>query len=303
MSLWDKIQYQFNKGDSPVRKLIIINVAIFLLSGLIYLIAGSDQINKANNLLSIFYVPSAFSDLLLKPWTIGTYMFFHADLRHIIGNMLMLYFIGRILLDFQSNRTFYKIYFLGGISGAILYLVTYAISPAFAGGNGLMLGASGAVISVVVATAILVPNYELYLFGAFRVKMKWIALFLIFTDLMYFNAGNQGGHLAHIGGAMFGAVFMLNEQGRLNLSFLNQIKNPFKPKYTIIDERDIIRNKRETVKTSSKGESRSHKKYQRSSNDKPRQEEIDAILDKINQSGYPSLTKEEKELLFRASDK
>lgn len=302
MSIWDKIQYQFNKGDSPIRKLIIINVAVFLLSGLVMVVGrGYGQEIKADSFLKLFYTPARFTEFLSKPWSIFTYMFFHFDLRHILGNMFLLYFIGRILLDFQSNRNFYTIYFGGGIAGALLYLITFALFPNLAGGSGFpMQGASGAVISVVIAAAILVPNYEVFLFGAFRVKVKWIAAFFVVTDLVYFNGGNQGGHLAHIGGAIFGTLYMLNEQGRLNLSFLNSIPNPFKKKYTIIDERDIIKGGREKVKTehtSSKSSSKSHH------SGSPRQEEIDAILDKINQSGYPSLTKEEKDLLFRASDK
>ena len=110
---------------------------------------------------------------------------------------------------------------------------------------------------------------------------------------------SEGGHLAHLGGALFGSLFMLNQQGRLNLALLQSIKNPFKPKFKVMDERDILRTPKEKVKTEASTPHRAGS----GKNSKPRQEEIDAILDKINQSGYPSLTKEEKDLLFRASDK
>ena len=289
MNWIDRIRYEFNKSDSPVRKLILINVAVFLIGGLLILV-GSRA--KAAPLLAFFYIPSDITEFILRPWTLGTYMFFHADFRHILGNMLILYFIGRILEDFLPNKKFYQIYFGGGLIGGLLYLLVFNVFTPDT--NTVLLGASGGVTAVVVAAAFLTPEYIVYLFGAFRIRLKWIALYLVLLDLVYFTDGNQGGHLAHIGGALVGMLFILHQQGRLNLGLLNRIPNPFKPKYTVIDERDIIR--------STKTKPSSPKKESRKSGE-PRQEEIDAILDKINQSGYTSLTKEEKELLFRASDK
>ncbi|MFT5723016.1 MAG: membrane associated rhomboid family serine protease [Bacteroidia bacterium] len=303
MSYWDKIQDGFNKGNSPIRKLIIINIAVFILSGLVLMIGrgrGVEHAAKAKELLVFFHSPAAFADFLSKPWSVATYMFFHNDLFHIAGNMILLFYIGRILLDFQNNKKFYTLYFGGGIMGALLYMFVYQYLPSFAGSGLPMQGASGGVMSVVVASAVLVPNYELSFFRAFRIKLKWIALFLVGINVLYLTTGNQGGHLAHLGGALFATLFVLNEQGRLNLSLLRQIRNPFRPRFAEVDERDILRGKKEKVKTeatSAPHQARSH------ANGKPRQEEIDAILDKINQSGYPSLTKEEKDLLFRASDK
>ena len=303
MSLWDKIQYEFNKGNSPVRKLIIINIAIFILSGLVMMVGrGRGEIAEAQaeNFLELFYTNGAFSVFLTKPWSIFTYMFFHAGLFHVAGNMMLLYYMGRILLDFQSNKKFYTIFFGGGLLGAIMYMLIYSVLPSFAGDGGPMPGASGAVMSVVVATAVLLPNYELFLFGRFRIQIKWIALVLVGIDILYLTASNQGGHLAHLGGSIFGSMFILHQQGRLNLDLFKSIKNPFKPKFTVIDERDILRSKQQKVKTEAASSSRH---ATANSKGTPRQEEIDAILDKINQSGYPSLTKEEKDLLFRASDK
>lgn len=305
MTWWDRLKYEFDKNPSPVRKLIIVNVGIFILSYLfVFVVSQFVQPNGAEQAWTLvkdfFYTPSAFAKLLIKPWTLFTYMFFHAGFRHILGNMLMLYFIGRILSDFMNNQKFYAIYFGGGVAGALLFVLIYNLIPSLAGGatESVLLGASGGVIAIVMATAVLVPNYELFLFGAFRVKMKWIAMYVVFLDIFFFNSGNQGGHLAHIGGAIFGALFILNEQGRISFDVFRNIRNPFKPKYTILDERQFVREKkRETVKTASSSKS-SHGR----TSGKPHQEEIDAILDKINESGYSSLTKEEKELLFRASD-
>ncbi len=301
MSIWDRIKYEFSQKASPIRKLIIINVAIFVVSWLVMAVARYMQATgQAQQLMSIFYLPPLFKDLILKPWTVFTYMFFHDPygLRHIFGNMLMLYFFGRILLDFQSNKQFYTYFFGGGIAGAVLFLLATNFMPSLLGAGPLrpLIGASGGVIAVVVATAVLVPNYEVFLFGAFRVKVKWIAAILVAIDFVYYSAGNQGGHLAHIGGAAFGALMMLQTQGRINLNIFQNVRNPFKPKFTVLDERDILKNRKT-------GSSRkTTRKAEPFDVNKPRQEEIDAILDKIGQSGYDSLSKEEKELLFRASE-
>ena len=191
MSIVDKIKYEFNKGNSPIRKLVIINVAVFVLSGLVMMVGrgqGELAASKAESFLELFYTNGAFSAFLSKPWSVFTYMFFHAGLFHLAGNMLLLYYMGRILLDFQNNKQFYIIYFGGGLLGAFMYMLIYAILPSFAGLGGPMPGASGAVMSVVVATAVLLPNYELFLFGSFRIKIKWIALVLVGVDLMYLTS-------------------------------------------------------------------------------------------------------------------
>lgn len=298
MSIWDRIQYEFNKNSSPIRKLIIINVALFIVTSLISAFARYKGVSsEAGGLLATFYLPSDIMLFLKKPWTLVSYMFLHANLRHIFGNMLLLYFFGRILSDFQSNKSFYTIFFGGGIAGGLLYLLVYNLFPTEFGLSTLR-GASGGVIAIVIATAILVPDYEVFLFRTFRLKVKWIALYFVIGDILFFGDGNQGGHLAHIGGAIFGALFMLNSQGRIRLDFYKRIKNPFKPKYTVIDERQILRNR--THKTKEKVAKSAS--YSVNSSHKPRQEEVDAILDKIGQSGYDSLSSEEKELLFRASE-
>lgn len=294
MSIWDKIRYEFNKDSSPIRKLIIINISVFLLAALVRFVArGFGAEHEADAMLSLFHLPSGFSDFIVQPWSLVTYMFFHGSIRHIFYNLLILYFVGRIILDFINNRQFLTVFFGGGIAGGVLMLLVYNLLPWF-DGNISMVGASGGVYAVLVATAVLVPNYEVYLFGVFRVKVKWIALVLIGLDIFSFNPHNLGGHLAHLGGILFGGLYILNLQGRINLDFLRNIRNPFKPKFQVVDEREILRNS---------GNGRSEKKNKTSrGRKKPAQEEIDAILDKIGQSGYDSLSKEEKELLFRASE-
>ncbi len=301
MSLWERIIYEFNKNSSPVRKLIIINVGVFILTSIVFAFAKYNAVpGQADKLLSVFYLPSDFALFIKKPWTVVSYMFLHVGFRHILGNLILLYLFGRILIDFQPAKTFYTIFFGGGIAGGVLFMIMFNLFPSYVGGGGLsnMVGASGGVVAIAVATAILVPNYEVNLFGAFRLKVKWIALYLVVVDVLFFGNGNQGGHLAHMGGALFGALYILNLQGRIQFGFFKRVRSLFKPKYTIIDEREILKDRKKsprkkTVKSTV---------YNVHSSNKPRQEEVDAILDKIGQSGYDSLSKEEKELLFRASE-
>lgn len=301
MNAWEKIQYEFNKGDSPIRKLIIINIAVFLIVALVGSFSHLYD-TKSNVLFNFLAMPSWYAEFLLKPWTLFTYMFMHAGVMHILFNLLILYFIGRILVDFVPNQRFYSIYFGGGIIGGLLFLIAYNTFPIFTklGVSSTLVGASGAITSVVVAAAVLVPNYELFLFGVFRIKLKWIALYMVIANILFFTEGNEGGKIAHIGGAIYGALFILKVQGRLhfNTSWFKKIRNPFKPKYQIIDEKQILR----TKKAPKPGVSKPHKAFNIGTSGKPGQEEIDAILDKISQSGYDSLSKEEKDMLFRASE-
>ena len=301
MNAWDKIRSEFNKGDSPIRKLVIINIAVFIVAAVFGSFAHLYN-TTADHLLKPLYMPSWYSEFFKRPWTLVTYMFFHDGLMHLLFNMLFLYFIGRILVDFTPNKRFYIIYFGGGIVGALLYLVAYNAFPVFTQNEtfAVMLGASGAVTAIIVATAVLVPNYELFLFGVFRLKLKWLALYLVAADILFFPQGNEGGRLAHLGGALFGALYILQIQGRLpvNLDFLKKIRNPLKPKYQVIDETRIHR----TKKAPKPGISKPNKAFNIGTSGTPGQEEVDAILDKISQSGYDSLSKEEKEMLFRASE-
>jgi len=295
MNRWDKLKYEFHKGDSPVRKLIIINVAVFAFTLILNFFAFLYN-TSAQELLIYFELPSWAGVFLKRPWTLFTYMFLHAGIWHLVFNMLFLYFIGRILEDFVSNKKFYTVFFGGGLLGGILYLIAYNTFPAFTSMDHWvpMLGASGAVTAVIVAAATLVPNYEIYLYGLIRMRLVWLAIILVAMDVAFFPNGNSGGRLAHLGGALFGFLYIQYIRGgiRFDLSFLNRIRNPFKPRMTIIDERKI-RNERKGKRS---------KAGRKSDSKRPNQDEIDSILDKINQSGYSSLSKDEKDILFKASE-
>jgi membrane associated rhomboid family serine protease len=282
MSTWEKIQYEFYKGNSAIRQIIMINLAAFIFTVFVGVIARLSGF-PPEDLLEYFYIPSNIGKLIIRPWTILTNIFFHAGFWHLLGNMILLYFIGRILEDFMDFKKIWKIFLYGGISGALLFVTSYNIFPVFneVVGYKKLLGASGGVTAILVATGTYLPRYQIRPFGLFNVELRWVALFFVFRDLYMFPVSdNTGGLFAHMGGAIFGLVYVLNLQGRITTPNLNQ-----KPFFW-----DRQRDER------SRGPIITDKKP------KPNQEEVDAILDKISQSGYDSLSKHEKEILFKASE-
>jgi membrane associated rhomboid family serine protease len=282
MTTWEKIQFEFNKGNSAIRQIIMINLGAFIFTVFVGVIARLSGF-APEELLTYFYIPSNLGKLIIRPWTLLTNIFFHAGFWHLLGNMILLYFIGRILEDFMDFKKIWKIFLYGGISGAMLFVISYNIFPVFSEvvGYKKLLGASGGVTAILVATGTFLPRYQIRPFGLFNVELRWVALFFVFRDLYMFPVSdNTGGLFAHIGGAIFGLIFILNLQGKITKPNLNQTSFFWDKKR---DERmrgPIITDKKP----------------------KPNQDEIDAILDKISQSGYDSLSIREKDVLFKASE-
>lgn len=282
MTTWEKIQLEFNKGNSAVRQIIMINFGAFIFTVFVGVIARLSGF-APEEMLTYFYIPSNLGKLIIRPWTLLTNIFFHAGFWHLLGNMILLYFVGRILEDFMDFKKIWKIFLYGGISGAMLFVISYNIFPVFSEvvGYKKLLGASGGVTAILVATGTFLPRYQIRPFGLFNVELRWVALFFVFRDLYMFPVSdNTGGLFAHIGGALFGLIFILNLQGKITKPNLNQTSFFWDKKR---DERmrgTIIMDKKP----------------------KPNQDEIDAILDKISQSGYDSLSKREKDVLFKASE-
>lgn len=286
MSTWEKIKYEYNKGGSAIRQIILINLGVFVFTIFVGIIAKLSGF-QPNELLEYFYIPSNLGVLLIRPWSVITNIFFHSGFWHILGNMLMLYFIGRVLEDFMDSAKVWKIFLYGGLAGAALFVISYNVFPIFAEVKSYkkLLGASGGVTAILVATGFYVPRYQIRPFGLFNVEMRWVALFLVFRDLYLFPVSdNTGGLFAHIGGAIFGMLFILQLQGKIELPTING--------------KSIIpsRMKKIDVDESTLAQERAYKKYQ------PNQDQIDAILDKISQSGYDSLSTTEKDILFKASE-
>jgi membrane associated rhomboid family serine protease len=282
MAIWDRIKQEFNKSNSAIRQIIIINLAAFIFTILVKFFASLGSFNP-DNFLQYFYLPSDLSTLLVRPWTLITNIFFHAGFSHIFWNMILLYFLGRILEDYLSPKKIWQIFLLGGVLGGLTFITAFNLFPAFSDVVSFkqLLGASGGVTAIIVAIGVHLPYYVVRPFGLFQIQMRWVALIFVFRDLYTFPmTNNAGGLLAHLGGALFGLLYILNLQGRINIPSFNLNLKP-KSKLKVNDS-----------KASKPG---------RRSDARPNQEEIDAILDKISNSGYDSLTAKEKEILFKAS--
>jgi membrane associated rhomboid family serine protease len=297
-SFTDDIKSPFRTGNS-VGQLIVINVSVFLalvIFQFILTISGFPPDESSfvfHSVVSWIALPMHFNELLYKPWTFFTYMFVHYSLWHVFGNMLMLFVFGKIFQEYASSKRVFAVYMYGALIGGLLALVTYQFIPTFKlhAPADFMVGASAGVMAIVLAAATLVPDYVLHLLLIGPVRLKYIALFVVVLDLIgvtYFD--NAGGHLSHLGGSLFGYVFVAQMKKGKDLSsgFNNLI---FRLKK--------IFNRRSKIKVVHK---RSVSDEEYNLRRKIRQEEIDEILDKISSSGYESLTKKEKEILFKASN-
>jgi membrane associated rhomboid family serine protease len=301
MQLIDELRRAYTKYDNVIRKLILINVGVFVLVnviGLVLKLFGPSPLSRGpmsqaqiayNNLLTWFELPLQPMRLLMQPWSFLTHMFMHAGLGHIFFNMLALYLFGNILQGFVGNRKTSGVYFTGGFAGALLALLVYNILPGLSesGNMGFMLGASAAVMAVVAAAPTLLPHYTVSLILIGPIKLKYIALVLFAINLISIKDGiNTGGAIAHIGGAITG-YFYIKQLNKGN-DFGAWIGKLFSPLVRIFSGKP-------SMKVSGS------KKASTAGREKPDQDEIDSILDKISRSGYESLTRREKELLFKAS--
>ena len=291
MGIWDDIKGTFRNGSNLTR-LIYINIAVFIfitfLAVIGFLLKNEQITVKAIDILS---VPSSLHALLLRPWTIITYMFVHKDIWHILFNMLWLYWFGRIFLEYLDQRKLVAVYLMGGLAGAVLYILSFNIFPAFENvvSQSVAIGASASVMAVVIAIAAYVPDYtvQLFLFGRIKIKYMALAIFLL-TSIMDFST-NAGGKLAHIGGAAFGYFYTINlRQGRDAGKSFNKIIDFF---VTLFKPRKKLKVTHKKPKTD----------YDYNRVKTENQALINSILDKISKGGYDSLTKEEKETLFKES--
>ena len=295
----EEFKSAFQRYNNAHVQLIIINVAMFVLLGVVMvitLIAGLDTAFEAIH--NQVRIPALFSEFITRPWTLITYMFTHdlTGILHILFNMLVLYWFGRLFVEYLGSDKLIALYFLGGLAGAIAYLMAYNLIPFYAEKAQQfsigMVGASASINAIVVATAVLLPNYTFFLLFFGPVRIKYIAGITVFLSFLGTVGSNAGGNIAHLGGALIGFVYMKQLQSGINWGGWVTV--------TIEWFKDLFR-PRPKVKVSYRNESTAQKKPP----GKPpvSQDELDAILDKISAGGYESLTKEEKEKLFNASKK
>ncbi len=281
-SLFGDLWHKAFRSGNPLYLFIAINILVFVVVNLLSLITalGFTSINLSGYLLSWLQLPASVSAWLYKPWTIVTYMFTQQGLFHALFNMLWLFWLGMIFLDFLKKRQFVFVYLAGGLVGGALYLLAYNLVPVFKAEafRTVMIGASASVSAVVFATATLLPDYTIRMLFFGNVRLKYLALAFIIIDVLAIAGLNAGGSIAHIGGALFGYIFIKRLQNGDDWS------------------RMLGRQKKQRRLRVVRNESPAYEEPL-----VPNQEVIDRILDKISQSGYESLTKAEKEALFKAS--
>ena len=290
MAIIDDIKRKYRQGTMLMR-IIYINIAIFVLLHLVAFVGVIMNV-PAQGMIQWLQVPSNLSQLLYAPWTLITYMFTHYDLLHILFNMLWLYWMGRIFLEYFTPKRLSALYLLGGLGGALLYLLAMNLLPHSIGSNAYLMGASASVIAIVVAVAIWAPDYKIGLLFIGEVSLKWVAIITIGIDLLSVDAGNAGGHIAHLGGAAVGAIYD---------TALRRGTDITRPLNAALDWLASLFSRRDKGIGAPVGGTAYNSQHQ--ATDEPTEAQIDAILDKIKRSGYTSLTDKERDLLFRASRK
>lgn len=280
--LWDKV---FRAGN-PLFLFIGLNCLVFILLNVAGLLVSLRILPAALPawLLSQFQLPAYLTALVWKPWTVFSYMFAQISFFHLLFNMLWLYWMGRIFLDFLSKRQFVYVYLAGGLAGALIYLLSYALIPVFNEQKTahVLIGSSASVSAIIFATATLLPDYSIRMLFLGNVKLKYLALAFLVLDLLGVGGGNAGGSLAHIGGAAMGYLYIRQlRSGRDWSQGWKLWKRKKRSKLRVVKER-----------------SNSESKIQAT----PDQAVIDQILEKISKSGYDSLSQKEKEDLFKASN-
>lgn len=290
MNFQDQLRYRLQQMNEA-EKLILINVICFVLPLFLKTLFYLFNI-PSNVMIGWFELSAEWSDLLFKPWTIFTYSFMHSGFFHLFWNMYLLYFASRLFLNLFSLRTFFNVYFLGVLLGGLTFMLSYSVFPAFQYASPIMVGASAGVMAVLIFMATYSPDLEVRIIF-FNVKLRYLGIAFVLLDVIQIPYGNAGGHLAHLGGAALGYLYVkrLGQGVDIGLpfeNFTNRVLNLFKKqsKLKTVHKRKASSNSKKKVTTQEVDQSK-----------------IDSILDKISKSGYDSLTQKEKDFLFQAGKK
>lgn len=298
---WDNLKNAFSQNNNSLYKIIAINLLVFLVFLVLRVfltIGGGVETYQA--MLSYLMMPAALDRIIVQPWSLITYMFLHEGIFHILFNMLFLYWFGLLINEYLGSRKLANLYILGGLAGAVLYVLIYNLAPFFSNSidNAMMLGASAGVYAIVVGAATLTPNTTFHLILLGPVRIKYIAIFYVVIAFANSTGANAGGELAHLGGAALGYFYITLLQRGTDLGMPVQAVGRFfeglfssKPNVKV-----TYRKKNPPYKSEPLG------KEEKKDNGTT-QEEIDKILDKIAEKGYDSLSKEEKRKLFEYSNK
>ena len=276
MNFLDNLKREFGIANM-LNKLIYINVFSFLVLNIFSVIFSLFLID-ISSIKELLMLPSSTEEVIKKPWSLISYMFIHDNFIHLLFNLIWLHFGGKLFLQYLNQKQLLYTYILGGLFGGILFIIAFNNLPALIpySENAKALGASASVLAIFFAIATYIPNFQVSIPFIGFIKLKHIALIYIILDFLNIPNGNAGGHIAHLGGAIFGFFYVkqFTQKSTKNKQnqFLSYLKNIFN--------------------------------FQKSKNKKSyKMKEIDLILEKISKSGYNSLTKIEKELLFKSSKK
>lgn len=285
------IQIHFS-GYRSLMRIMGLNIGLYLLYSIartLLFLSGSFTSILENVVLQLS-LPASIQELSRQPWSVLTYMFVHVDFMHILFNMIILFWTGKLFIEYLGNDKFWATFILGGVSGGLFYLLSYFFFPVLNGVamNSQLIGASAGVIAILVAISTLLPEYTVHLLLFGPVRLKYIAAVSILLFFISIPMGNTGGHIAHMGGALFGFLMVRQlRNGRdltawmVRLFRFRRMKNP---------AMKVVR--KPVIDT-----------YAKPIQGAATQEVIDQILDKINRSGFESLTQREKDTLYRASEK
>ena len=281
------------QAGSILKKLIFINIAVFILIRLLGILLLLFNLQNFPILLYL-QLPASPTALLSRPWTLFTYMFTHFEFLHILFNMLWLYWFGELFLQVFNERQLGGLYVLGGLAGALLFVVSYNLFPYFqeVASFSFLMGASASVMAIVFAISFYRKEIEIHLLLFGRIKLIYLALFTFVIDLLAMTSDNAGGHIAHIGGALFGIWFA---------SRYAQGKDLTAPINRLIDKLVNLGKRKPKMSVTYGG--RSNKDWEYNARKQQQAANIDAILDKLKRSGYGSLSADEKKQLFDASKK
>ena len=302
-TIWEDVKRQYYSG-STITRLLLVNIGIFLFFRFLWLgmyLVGAGGGDRIYNILDWFSISSSGFEIITRPWTIITNMFLHFKIGHIFWNMLFLYWFGRILQDLIGSRKILAIYVLSGLAGALAYVISANINPSI---GGYAMGASGAIMGIILTAATLAPHFQIHLLFVGGVKLMYVALVVVVLDLIALPSDiNTGGHFAHLGGAAMG--FFLAKQMQNGNDWTVRFNNIFDKIIGWFQNTFTRRPKPKVIYKNPNIKSTKRKKGNRTSDSsmskEERQAKIDAILDKIKrEGGYNNLSDEEKEFLFKA---
>ena len=313
---------RFYRQGSIVTQLILINGVLFLLFAVLRAVLKLFNVVDPS-WLYVLSLPAAPYELLYRPWTLFTYMFMHANVWHLLFNMLWLWCFGSLFLQFFSARHLRGLYILAGLVGGALFVLSYNLFPLFQDNlaQSYLVGASGAILGIVIAVAVREPNYKIRLLFFGNIALKWLAVATVIIDVLLVASSNAGGHFAHLGGALTGWAFvaalrkgvditgwlnaLFDLPGRLTHGGFGRTKGP-KVKKAKVKKMKVKKQKRSnsSAKNAAAQPKNDHSEdYRYNASRKEASDETDRILEKIKQHGYAGLTDEEKRKLFEASNR